>query len=144
MASGEYLAEHMKRPRVLRWREMQPNYGHSLSHEFGPDFTIFQPVFTTSCRAAMIRLGPGKTWPPHSYPNEHLLVMVDGHLRWLVMGKEYELERYDMLFVPAGAEYSMTNASDADAMYLSLHLKARDDWPQGQSIFPPYDSPPTD
>lgn len=138
----QFLAAHFKRPRLLKWKDTQPNSGHPLSHEFGADFTVYQPMFATSCRAAFIQLGPGKTWPSHSYANEHILVAVQGLLQVVVEETTYDLVPYDMLFIPAGGVYSIGNVSQHQAMCLSLHLRALDDWPAGQSVFPPYDEPP--
>jgi mannose-6-phosphate isomerase-like protein (cupin superfamily) len=138
----QHLEAHRKQPRVLRWRDQTVNDGHPRGDEFDAGFHAFMPIYAKSAKAALVFRAAGVAGPTRVFPNEHLIFIVNGRWGCAIGDESYELEANDLVFIPADAEYSMSNVGDEDGMHLSIYVLSREAWAADQHVSPPYDRPP--
>jgi quercetin dioxygenase-like cupin family protein len=68
----------------------------------------------------MFELQPGGHTPLHAHPHEHEVFIVEGEGVFVCEGKEYELGREHVIFVPGGKEHQFRNTGDSVLRFLCI------------------------
>lgn len=77
---------------------------------------------------AWTTLNPGHTPRPHSHPNEQVVYIVSGRVRFTVGAESTDMEAGDMLVVPPNVEHFAVTLGDEPCVDLSIFSPRRDDY----------------
>ena len=70
-----------------------------------------------------VDIGPGTIFPKHKHPGEEIIYVLEGSLKYEVEGKPpVTLKAGDVLFIPAGAIHSASNAGSGSAAELATYV----------------------
>lgn len=105
-------------------------------------FTIFALAQPSRGAAELcawrLRVLPGAESGVHSLDHEEVFVVVSGVLTVRVAGKEQEVRADDALVVPAGTDFSLTNAGDVPCMAVVTVRAGLVAMVGGQRVTPPW------
>ena len=68
----------------------------------------------------MFEIKSGGFTPLHSHPHEHEVFVLEGEGIFVCEGKEYELSKEYVIFVPGGKEHQFKNTGDSILRFLCL------------------------
>jgi quercetin dioxygenase-like cupin family protein len=120
----------LEQPKLLKRRDMSPRFDIVPEQkEFGHQRGMAAGLNGTSVFVHLAVILYGQTAPPHSNTAEHVIFHLSGDIEWTVAGRTYRLEEQgDMLFIPAGTEYSFVNRAGGNSLFVAI-LGRKDDWP---------------
>lgn len=120
-------AESRKAPTLLRWRDQQRHidwrdHPLPLADRFGWHRGHYGRLEATNFGASLVVLPFGQASPPHSSRKEHIILVVEGEVEFVVgaPATEYRLAPYDALFIPAEIVYEYYNVGRVDALFYSI------------------------
>lgn len=120
---------YTRKAELLRRADQVPSTSLPFAQQDGSRRAVFTRIKGTNFHAGTNELGAGQSSPPHSFDAEHIIVLLSGSIDWTVDGVVYRLRRrYDMLFIPAYAEYSPRNPGARAAQFLSIAGRVAE-WP---------------
>lgn len=73
-------------------------------------------------------LDPGMEVNPHSHPFEQLVYIIQGRMRFVIEGEEFEMGAGDVVRIPPGVEHCGEPIGDEQVMNLDVFSPIREDY----------------
>jgi len=115
-------------PTLLKRKKMRPTWHLHKAQTIGYIRALHEGVDATNCTAHIVTLFPEQASPKHTYSGEVTIFHLEGQVEFKFDTGSFELERYDMLFIPANTPYEYFNIGQGPAALLSIVGKYQE-WP---------------
>lgn len=111
--------------RIHNWKTVPPE-------QMNPLFTR-QAIHAQRITVARIQLRKGAIVPEHNHDNEQITMLVEGRLRFISGGENYELAPGDLLEIPPSVPHSVEALEDSIAV--DVFSPPREDWIRGDDAY---------
>jgi len=86
--------------------------------------------------AGVFEYPPDTRCPEHAHENGiEIYFVLDGQLVSVMEGKEYILNKYDLLYIPKGAVHRLENRSNVQALFLAIHVPPSGEGPKFRKLW---------
>jgi quercetin dioxygenase-like cupin family protein len=92
-----------------------------------------QALHTETMTIARLHLAAGAVVPRHQHPNEQVVNVIEGRLRFLVAGEELELGAGETVALPANVPHEVEALEDS--IVIDAFSPVRDDWLRGDDAY---------
>jgi quercetin dioxygenase-like cupin family protein len=77
-------------------------------------------IMADGLRGHTVRIPPGQSTPWHYAPRDLMFMGIQNEVEFRAAGREFPLNRFDLLIIPGGTPYSYINYGLAECVFLSI------------------------